>query len=54
VQTSLILCNKADLLPESVRRLWAAYFDKAGLDYAFWSAAAVMEEQAALKVRRFS
>ncbi|KAJ9531729.1 hypothetical protein QJQ45_021879 [Haematococcus lacustris] len=48
-KASLLLLNKADLLPLSVRRRWAAYFDKIGLDYLFWSAALVTAEHQALK-----
>uniref|UniRef100_A0A7S3R0I0 G domain-containing protein n=1 Tax=Dunaliella tertiolecta TaxID=3047 RepID=A0A7S3R0I0_DUNTE len=48
-KTSLVLLNKADLLPVEVREAWADYFDKAGLQYAFWSAAAAILEHAALR-----
>mmetsp|Transcript_27163 Transcript_27163/g.69134 ORF Transcript_27163/g.69134 Transcript_27163/m.69134 type:complete len:649 (-) Transcript_27163:2405-4351(-) len=48
---SLLLLNKADLLPEAVRRQWADYFEKAGVSYAFWSAYAVQQDQAALKAQ---
>ncbi|KAF8898928.1 hypothetical protein BD779DRAFT_1486278 [Infundibulicybe gibba] len=36
---SLLLINKADLLTAEQRRLWADYFDKQGVQYAFFSAA---------------
>ncbi|GAB4815090.1 hypothetical protein N2152v2_002136 [Parachlorella kessleri] len=42
---SLLLLNKADLLPAELRRAWADYFDAQGLDYVFWSAKAATEEQ---------
>jgi len=48
-KASLLLLNKADLLPEAVRRCWAQYLDQAGIQYAFWSAFAVSEEYDALK-----
>ena len=35
----LLLVNKADLLTREQRRLWAAYFEKEGIDFAFYSAA---------------
>lgn len=34
----LLLLNKADLLTREQRRLWAAYFEKEGIDFAFYSA----------------
>ena len=37
---SLMLLNKADLLPRDVRCQWADYFDEQGIDYLFWSAKA--------------
>ncbi|KAG2488868.1 hypothetical protein HYH03_012663 [Edaphochlamys debaryana] len=48
-KASLLLLNKADLLPPSVRRRWADYFDKAGVKYAFWSAYSVIQEQQHLR-----
>ncbi|PNW71778.1 hypothetical protein CHLRE_16g680944v5 [Chlamydomonas reinhardtii] len=48
-KSSLLLLNKADLLPPHVRTAWADYFDKAGVEYAFWSAYAVIQEQQALR-----
>lgn len=42
---SLLLLNKADLLPDEVRTLWADYLDAHGLHYAFWSAFASTERQ---------
>ena len=35
----LLLVNKADLLTREQRRLWAVYFEKEGIDFAFYSAA---------------
>ncbi|GIL57282.1 hypothetical protein Vafri_12537 [Volvox africanus] len=46
---SLLLLNKADLLPPHVRAAWADYFDKAGVEYAFWSAHAIIQEQQRLR-----
>ncbi|OBZ79926.1 Large subunit GTPase 1 [Grifola frondosa] len=57
---SLLLINKADLLNAKQRRLWADYFDREGVQYAFFSAAnaaalqqarreAVIAEEAALE-----
>ncbi|EFJ46500.1 hypothetical protein VOLCADRAFT_105489 [Volvox carteri f. nagariensis] len=48
-KSSLLLLNKADLLPPNVRAAWADYFDKAGVEYAFWSAHAVIQEQQRLR-----
>lgn len=42
---SLLLLNKADLLPEALRSAWADHFDSLGLDYVFWSAKSGMDEQ---------
>ncbi|KAA1471574.1 P-loop containing nucleoside triphosphate hydrolase protein [Dentipellis sp. KUC8613] len=36
---SLLLINKADLLTDKQRLAWADYFDKQGIQYAFFSAA---------------
>ncbi|CAO1632026.1 unnamed protein product [Jaminaea pallidilutea] len=47
---NLLLINKADLLDEGQRKTWAAYFDKHGIRYAFFSAAnaaAIQEAKAA-------
>lgn len=41
---SLLLLNKADLLPAALRTAWADHFDGLHLDYAFWSAKAGMDE----------
>jgi large subunit GTPase 1 len=41
---SLLLLNKADLLPEALRSTWADHFDSIGADYVFWSAKAGMDE----------
>lgn len=35
----LLLINKADLLTREQRKLWAAYFEREGIDFAFYSAA---------------
>ena len=37
---SLMLLNKADLLPHHVRAQWADYLDAQGIEYLFWSAKA--------------
>ncbi len=46
---SLLLLNKADLLPAAARAAWAAYFDAhlPGVRYVWWSAKAAEEELAA-------
>lgn len=44
---TLLLLNKADLLPERLRSAWADYFDGLGARYAFWSAKAAAEADAA-------
>ncbi|KAI5836458.1 P-loop containing nucleoside triphosphate hydrolase protein [Schizophyllum commune Tattone D] len=47
---SLLLINKSDLLTATQRREWADYFDKQGIQYAFFSAAnatALQEARAA-------
>ncbi|KAF5842692.1 hypothetical protein DUNSADRAFT_5768 [Dunaliella salina] len=48
-KASLVLLNKADLLPVEVREAWADYFDRAGLQYAFFSATAAILEHATLR-----
>jgi large subunit GTPase 1 len=45
-KASLLLLNKADLLPTGLRTRWADYFDSIGVRYAFWSASACMHAQA--------
>ena len=40
---TLLLLNKADLLPPSLRSAWADYFDKRSVDYVFWSAKAAAD-----------
>jgi len=40
---SLVLLNKADLLPPSARAAWAAHFGAMGVDTVFWSAKAADE-----------
>jgi len=37
---TVLLMNKSDLLPAAVRAAWADYFDRRGVRYLFWSAAA--------------
>jgi large subunit GTPase 1 len=44
-KSSLMLLNKADLLPENVRTAWADYFEEQGVDYLFWSARRATEAQ---------
>ncbi|KAK1440952.1 hypothetical protein QVD17_06787 [Tagetes erecta] len=41
---TLLLINKADLLPHSVRLKWAEYFQLHGILYVFWSAKAATAE----------
>ncbi|KAF5767878.1 putative GTP binding domain, P-loop containing nucleoside triphosphate hydrolase [Helianthus annuus] len=41
---TLLLINKADLLPYSVRQKWADYFQLHGILYLFWSAKAATAE----------
>lgn len=50
----LLLINKADLLTVEQRSMWADYFEKAGIRYAFFSAAdaAAAQEQAEKQRRR--
>ncbi|CAI5938968.1 unnamed protein product [Closterium sp. NIES-64] len=40
---TLLLLNKADLLPSGVRRLWAEWLKGQGVEFAFWSAKAAAE-----------
>ena len=37
---SVLLLNKADLLPAALRSAWADYFEGQGVEYVFWSAKA--------------
>ena len=37
---SVLLLNKADLLPAALRSAWADYFEQQGAEYVFWSAKA--------------
>lgn len=37
---SVLLLNKADLLPALLRSAWADYFEQQGVEYVFWSAKA--------------
>eukprot|EP00884_Botryococcus_braunii_P020481 jgi/Botrbrau1/7116/Bobra.0165s0133.1 len=41
---SVLLLNKADLLPQEARLAWANYFDSLGVAHYFWSAKAASEE----------
>ena len=43
-KASLMLLNKADLLPQRLRAAWAAHFQRAGVDFLFWSAKAAAEQ----------
>lgn len=38
---SLVLLNKADLLPVAVRKAWADFFNAKGVKYTFFAAAKV-------------
>ncbi len=42
-KASLMLLNKADLLPLRLRAAWADYFEARGVDFIFWSAKAASE-----------
>ena len=42
-KASLLLLNKADLLPPELRVAWADFFDAAGVRHAFWSAKAAAD-----------
>lgn len=44
-KSSILLLNKADLLPEKLRSAWADYFDRQQVVYFFWSAKAASEAQ---------
>ena len=46
-KASLMLLNKADLLPQKLRAAWAAYFQEQGVDFIFWSAKAASEQTGA-------
>ena len=46
-KASLMLLNKADLLPQRLRAAWAAHFQRAGVDFLFWSAKAAAEQPGA-------
>ena len=39
-KSSVLLLNKADLLPAALRIAWADYFDQKEVEYVFWSAKA--------------
>ena len=42
-KASLLLLNKADLLPRRLRAAWADHFEREGVDFLFWSAKAAAE-----------
>ena len=46
---SLMLLNKADLLPHHVRARWADHLDACGIDYLFWSAKAASAAASAVQ-----
>lgn len=46
-KASVMLLNKADLLPRGLREAWADYFEAQGVDFVFWSAKAASEKLAA-------
>lgn len=48
-KASVVLLNKADLLPAAVREGWADWLEARGRRYAFWSAAAASEAQQAAR-----
>lgn len=43
----MLLVNKADLLPDEVRQIWADYFNAQGISFTFWSAHLSAERQTA-------
>ncbi|EJD03696.1 P-loop containing nucleoside triphosphate hydrolase protein [Fomitiporia mediterranea MF3/22] len=49
-RNSLLLINKADLLTAQQRRYWADYFDREGIQYAFFSAAKAVALQEARRL----
>lgn len=40
---SLMVLNKADLLPADVRLLWSDYLTERGIDHVFWSAKSAID-----------
>eukprot|EP00127_Corallochytrium_limacisporum_P005257 Clim_evm74s201 gene=Clim_evmTU74s201 len=48
-KANLLLVNKADMLTPEQRKLWAAYFQKNAIEFAFWSAGLEEARQAAAK-----
>lgn len=48
---NLLLVNKADLMTEEQRQVWADYFKQHGIRYAFFSAAKAKEELEALELK---
>lgn len=51
LRRNLLIVNKADLLTENQRRLWADYFDGLDINYAFFSALDAVELQEAEALR---
>ncbi|CAH9072623.1 unnamed protein product [Cuscuta europaea] len=47
---TMLLVNKADLLPLSIRKKWAEYFHRHDILYVFWSAKAATEAHAEKEV----
>ena len=45
-KNNLLLVNKADMMTLSQREAWAAYFEKAGINYRFFSASLARERNA--------
>ncbi|GMH37747.1 hypothetical protein BSKO_05620 [Bryopsis sp. KO-2023] len=48
-KSTMLLLNKADLLPAPARKVWADYFDSQNIHYLFWSAKIGEEEMKAEK-----
>lgn len=44
-KNNLLLINKADMMTEKQRKIWADYFDKEGIKYTFFSAALAKEQE---------
>lgn len=40
----MLVLNKADYLPDELRLAWGRYFEKAGVNFVFWSAKAAIDE----------
>lgn len=53
-KVNMLLVNKADLLTREQRKIWAKFFEKAGLRAVFWSALAESNRlDAEEKVRKY-